>query len=80
MARPAATLSGPKLPEFVTTPTAADFLAGQLIALSERAAAEARERGEEHVRAFELRTLSRAAGQLRRLADRLLAAEDTEEA
>lgn len=79
MARPAATLSGPKLPEFVTTPTAADFLAGQLERLSERETAEARENGQEHLRAFELRTLSRAAGQLRRLADRLLAADEGDE-
>ena len=80
MARNGATTGSTKLPEFVTTPTAADFLAYQLEGLSERATTEAREAGQEHVRAFELRTLSRAAGQLRRLADRLRTEDEDEEA
>lgn len=78
MARPTTGTGSTKLPEFVTSPTAADYLAHQLAALSEQRQREAAEAGESHARAFELRTLSRAAGQQQRLASTLLADEDDE--
>ena len=76
MARPTTATGSAKLPEFVTNPTAADFLATALAGLSERAQREAVENGDSRAREFELRTLSRAAGQQQRLAAVLLADDD----